>query len=279
MDVKRIIPMRYDMMFKSVLLNDEARDYLIELIHLITGINKEDLSNFTFKNTEYKKDGISERKKESDIVIEIKNNTICLEMNKDYRPGLYDRNFSYLSKIRENDIFSSGYKDSKYSILINFDNFNKFNDDRSIIKFKMLDEERLIEEGVKYSSYHIILPNINKKYYNNYRLNDLESLIEIMNLNKIEDVKNYLNNNTNIRKVALLIMELSSDEILQGWYDKEKEREKLEALYREELREEAIREGKEEVIKETAIKMKENNIDINLISKISGLSIEEINNL
>ena len=90
--------MKYDMMFKSVLLNDRARGYLIELIHLITGIKKEDLKDFRFKNTEYKKYGITERKKESDIVIEIKNNTICLEMNKDYRPGIYDRNFSYLSK-------------------------------------------------------------------------------------------------------------------------------------------------------------------------------------
>ena len=240
---KRIIPMKYDMMFKSVLLNDKARGYLIELIHLITGIKKEYLKNFTFKNTEYKKYGISERKKESDIVIEIKNNTICLEMNKDYRPGLYDRNFSYLSKIRESDISRSGYKDSKYSILINFDNFNKYNDDRSIIHFKMLDDEKLIEEGVKYSSYHIILPNINKKYYNKDELNSLEKLIEIMNLNTIEEIKDYKEYNTKIEKVADLIMELSRDEELQGWYDKEKEREMLEEGLREEIREKATKEG------------------------------------
>ena len=60
----KIIPMTYDFMFKSVLLNKEARGYLISILHLITKIPKEDLEGLTFKNTEHQKSGKIEKKKD-----------------------------------------------------------------------------------------------------------------------------------------------------------------------------------------------------------------------
>jgi predicted transposase/invertase (TIGR01784 family) len=41
----------------------------------------------------------------------------------------------------------------------------------------------------------------------------------------------------------------------------------------------AKKEGREEVINETALKMKKNGLDISLIANITGLSIEEIEKL
>lgn len=299
-----IISMKYDFMFKSVLLNKEARGYLISILNLITKIPKEELNNLTLKNTEHLKNGKSEKKKQSDIIVEIENNTICIEMNKDYRPGLYDRNFSYASKIRDYNIKEKeSYKDYKYVILINFDNFNRYKDDRSIIKFEMLDKVRLVEEGVRYESYHIILPNINEKYYNEDSLNKLEKLLEVINLESIEELEKYSKEDKEIRKVVNLIMELSREEELQGWYDKEKERRMLDKGYYEELREEALKEGhvqgkregieqgKKEGIKEgieqgsrentihIVKNMLDESMDINLISKLTGLTIEEISKI
>ena len=62
---------------------------------------------------------------------------------------------------------------------------------------------------------------------------------------------------------------------------------KIENTLRKHAREEGLAEGKKEGIKEgkkeekisNAKKMKEENIDINIISKITGLSIEEISSL
>ena len=277
----KIIPMTYDKMFKSVLLNEKAKDYLVEVIHQITGIKKEELNNLVFKNEEHLRYGIGQKKKESDIVIEIIDNTICLEMNKEYKPGIFERNFSYGGMLRENNIQRiNGYDKLGRTILINFDNFNRYNDDRSVIKFSMLDKERLIEEGIKYDSYHVILPNINKKYYNKDELNKLEKLIEVMNIQEEDKLKEYVKSNKEVRKVAGLIMEISKDEMLSGLYDREEVMEKLnngaisEGIKQgfEQGREEGKNENKIEVIK----KLYKNNVDIKIISDSVNLSIEKI---
>ena len=288
----KIIPMTYDKMFKSVLLNEKAKDYLVEVIHLITGIRKEELNNLIFKNEEHLRYGVGQKKKESDIVIEIIDNTICLEMNRSYKPGIFERNFSYGGMIRENNIQRiNGYDKLDRTILINFDNFNRYNDDRSVIKFNMLDKERLIEEGIKYDSYHIILPNINKKYYNNNSLNKLEKLIEVMNIQEEEKLKEYVKSNKEVRKVAGLIMEISKDEMLSGLYDREEVMEKLNrGAFRVGMKE-AVKKGLEKGLKKglkegrkeekllTAKNMLNKKLDINLISEVTGLSISDINNL
>jgi len=287
-----IIPMTYDKMFKSVLLNEKAKDYLVEVIHLITGIKKEELNNLIFKNEEHLRYGVKQKKKESDIVIEIIDNTICLEMNRSYKPGIFERNFSYGGMIRENNIQKiNDYDGINRTILINFDNFNRYNDDRSVIKFSMLDKERLIEEWIKYDSYHVILPNINKKYYNKNGLNKLEKLIEIMNIKEEEKLKEYVKNNKEVRKVAGLIMEISKDEMLRGLYDREEVMEKLNrGAINEGIRKglekglekgikQGIKQGREEEKLLTAKKMIDNDVDIDEIVLYTGLSKEAITNL
>ena len=92
-NIKNIIPMAYDKMFKGVLTSKETRGYLISLISNITGIEKENIrDNIVFKNNEQKINGISGKKKITDMVVEIDDNVINLEMNKEYYEGLIDRN-------------------------------------------------------------------------------------------------------------------------------------------------------------------------------------------
>ena len=271
----KIIPMTYDVMFKSVLLNKEARGYLINILHLITKIPKEELANLTFKNTEHPKTGVSEKKKESDIIIEIKGNTIIMEMNKNYHEGLMVRNFIYGLTTKTHDVSNTkDYKDVNHTILINFDNFNKYNDDRSVIKFEMLDKERLVEEKVGYESYHIILPNIENKYYNEDSLNKLEKMLEIINIKDEKELISY-SSDEDVGKVVNLIMKLSRDEELQGWYDKEE----LNKMYMNGDRKAAKEEGIRETKIETAKKLLEENISYEIITKVTNLTKEEIDKL
>lgn len=52
----RIIPMIYDVVFKSVLQDKDSEDYLIDLISNITGINRNYMKgNIVFKNSELPK--------------------------------------------------------------------------------------------------------------------------------------------------------------------------------------------------------------------------------
>jgi hypothetical protein len=131
---QKIIPMTYDKMFKSVLTSKEARGYLISLISNITGIEKEKLKdNLVFKNNEQRLKGISEKRKITDMVVEIEDNVINLEMNKEYYEGLMDRNNEYISKIRESIILEGEkYSDIPKIMQINFDNYNRYEPDKRV---------------------------------------------------------------------------------------------------------------------------------------------------
>ncbi len=248
----KIIPMIYDRMFKGVLTSKEARGYLISLISNITGIKREDINNnLVFKNNEQQVFGISEKKKITDMVVEINNNVINLEMNKDYYEGLMDRNNEYISKIRESLVpEGESYSDIPKVIQINFDNFNYYKPDkRMVIKFEMADETGL-KEGVNLESYHVILPNAKEKYYNEGSKEELVRELMIMMVEKNDELEKLIKDNMELRKVGEKIVEISNDEKLQGWYDEEEHQRKVRNSLVAGAIKKGWNEGKEEGLKE-----------------------------
>lgn len=310
----RIIPMTYDKMFKSVLTSKEARDYLAGLISDITGLPKDNIKkDMVIKNSEHRINSIREKKKISDLVIEVKESVINLEMNRYYYDGLIDRNHEYIAKIRESLVKEGeNYKDLKKIIQINFDNYNRYKpDDRVVIKFEMLDEKRKIKEGVGIESYHIILPNVKEKYYNEGSKDELVGKLVIMMEEKYEELEKLIEKYTELRPVGKKMVEISRDEELQGIYDAEEHARKvrnsimateLEKNFFEGLNkgieqgieqgiergiergieqgiEKGIREGIKSNSEEIVRKMLSKNFDKKIISEITGLSKEEIDNI
>ena len=283
----KIIPMTSDVMFKSVLLSKSARGYIIEVISKIANIKEEDIKDFEIRNNEHKLISVKERKKISDIIIDVKRHSICLEMNKYYYEGIINRNYDYIGKIKEGIIgVGEKYNNDKKVILINFDNYNLYKDDRSIIKFMMLDKERKIEEGVNIESYHIVLPNIEKKYYNKEKLSEIEKLLLVTCLKTEEEIKDISLKNENIKKVGVEIMKLSKEEELQGWYDYEEHHKKIENSMKymglKEGKKEGLKEGIEKgslnAKKEMIKNMIKENISYDVISKIAKIDKDEIDN-
>ena len=89
-----------------------------------------------FKNNEQRLKGISEKRKITDMVVEIEDNVINLEMNKEYYEGLMDRNNEYVSKIRESIILEGEkYSDIQKIIRINFDNYNRYEPDKRVVDY------------------------------------------------------------------------------------------------------------------------------------------------
>ena len=299
----KLIPMTYDKMFKSVLTSKEARGYLASIISDITGLPKNKIEkDMIIKNSEHSINSISEKKKISDLVVEIKDSVINLEMNKYYYDGLIDRNHEYIAKIRESLVKEGEtYSELKKIIQINFDNYNKYKpDDRVIIKFEMRDKEKGVEEGVGIESYHVILPNVKEKYYNEDNKDELVGKLVIMVEERYEELEKLIEKYTELRPVGKKMVEISRDEELQGIYDAEEHARKVrnsimatelkknffEGLNkgmkkgikegRKEGREEGIKEGREEGINSTASKMLKKDMEVDLISELTGLSIDEI---
>ena len=302
----KIIPMTYDKMFKSVLTSKEARGYLAGIISDITGLPKNKIEkDMIIKNSEHSINSISEKKKISDLVVEIKDSVINLEMNKYYYDGLIDRNHEYIAKIRESLVKEGEtYSELKKIIQINFDNYNKYKpDDRVIIKFEMRDKEKGVEEGVGIESYHVILPNVKEKYYNEDNKDELVGKLVIMVEERYEELEKLIEKYTELRPVGKKMVEISRDEELQGIYDAEEHARKVRnSIMATELKKnffeglnkgmkkgikEGIKEGREKGIKEGIKSNKEEmtknmlskNFDKNIISEITGLSLEEIDNI
>ena len=150
----KIIPMTFDIVFKSVLNDSKTEGYLVDIISGITKIDKKHIKgNIVFKNTELSKGEIKEKGKIADLIVEVKDNVINLEMNKNYYDGLFDKNDRYIEKIKDGIVTKgSKYSTQKKVIQLNFDNFELF-DERIVIKFKMMDEERgLVRSNFVYNT-------------------------------------------------------------------------------------------------------------------------------
>ena len=129
--------------------------------------------------------------------------------------------------------------------------------------------------------YHINLVEIKKKCYNKNELNNIEKIGKLFLSEKISEVERIMGEDAN--KILEKIMELSSDERIVGLYDKEDLERQIKEGIEEAAFEKGIKQGKDEGIKESkkdiVINMLKENIDINLISKITGLNMEQINNI
>lgn len=170
---------------------------MIDIISGITGLPKANLKKaMTFVDSEHR---ISS-KKISDLVVEVKDNVINLEMNNTYYKKLVDRNFEYIAKLKSN-LIGESYNKIRKVIQINFDNFNRYNGDRVVIKFEMRDEKG-IKEGVPLESYHVILPNVKEKYYNENNKDDLIGKLVIFVAERDEELQKLIDKHIELRPVG-----------------------------------------------------------------------------
>ena len=112
-----------------------------------------------------------------------------------------------------------------------------------------------------------------------------------MTMEKEKELEELIEKNMELKPVGEKIIEISRDEELQGIYDREEHERmvrnsimatKLEDSYHKGVNKgikEGIKEGEQNKNIENAKKMKEENIAIDIISKITGLSKEEIDAL
>lgn len=301
---EEIIPGTFDLVFKRILTNN--REYLAEIVSGITNIPKEDIiEKAEIKNSEHIVSNINEKKKMSDLIIEVEENVINLEMDREYYKEINRKNNEYIFKIsmvnKDKNIMQInflGYKEEKKNI---------------ISKIMLRDEEGNIEDD-SITKYKVNLENLKEKYYNNNKLTKIEKRLLMLILEKREELKDISRGDKVMEEVNKELNELSDDKYLSLLYDwkerqrfifnsqmkdfleemeKEKEKMKMEKDKIEEEKnkieeekdkiEEEIRETAREEIKESrkaiAKKMLEKRMDIKEISDITSLTEDEIKKL
>ena len=285
-----------DIVFKNTLCVEEHKGLLKWLLESCLDIKIDNLilkDKKLSKNTKYSKGRVV------DLLIESDNKMFNVEINN--RPHDYnnDRNLGYLANLYGKSIDKSNdYKKINSCIQLNITSGKKDIE----LKSKYLLVDTLNESNNIWTDnfiiYEINVDLLKKLYYNK----DIKSInkykpVIMLTLNK-EELEEFSLGDERIMEYKDKVNELNSDDDFVTFISREEDQEKTENALRtiiseknEELKNsrEELKNSKEElktqktklnnVNIEHARKMKEKNIDLNAISEITGLTIEEIEKL
>ena len=301
-EIKNYVMLGYDLMTKKV-FGDKNDDRPIKLLlEIILGIkvNKVEILNNEVIDKPY-----IDKKNAVDLLIETDDNTmINVEINTNVSSLLIIRNLFYLFRIASRDLKpEEKYSKLKEHIQINFDfkGFHEF----PIMVYSLKDDVSNVELTDRIKILRIDVPFFYNVMYNN----DIERLKKFIGSFKL--VRLDLNSGLRLAKFISLFYERNglkaselvkgdvdmshvydkilenSDELI-GAYDKESHDEFIREAYIKERTEEAIKEGLEKGLEQgieqgkleerkvIVLNMLNKDLSLEMISEISGLSIDEI---
>ena len=286
---RTIVPLTEDRPFKSFFSKNP--DFLKEFLILELNLDiKPDKTTIDITSEEYPVDKIDDRIFRIDILVYLNNNIITnIEANsKNYNEVLF-RNLIYVAKLVGIKLLKKGEDIKKlkskqlFQLNINSNEYNdKYGEDILELKGK----------HIKAKNFKVIIKNIayyRKLYYNKTKeLTKGQLWLVALSAKTYTELYKILceiyDDENHIDQIMKEVFSLNQDKkILTDW-ENEMLNELVEYTAKENARKEGkkqgIEEGKKEGIKETKIKTVENmlkeNISVDIISKVTDLSKEEI---
>ena len=276
-----VFPGTYDHIFKSVIEDDNLKDFTAYIVGNTIG-RPIDEESIIFINPEYTKDNVLDKGNITDVLMLANGgDRIALEMNRHNDNELIKRNKSHLFEGMVKTINVS-FKDGidYYFIQICFDNFSLKDKLISTYKLTDLDDGIVDEENENFVKYRINLAKIYKKYYTlDEELTRFEKALAILSFNKVKDLRKISEGDEMLMRVVKKIEELTDDPDMVQYIDVEKGMELGRKEDIEKAAKEATIKAEKKTKFETARKMLEDKLDINIISKYTDLSKEEIEKL
>ena len=274
-----IVPATYDCIFKAIMRN--CPKYRADLTSRLTGVSKKLILN-TYKemNTEYVIDNVLEKGKVSDVLFEAKGYVFNFEFNNRKWDGLIERNDAYLGKVK-NDLIrrTKSYASLPKVIQININNFYCFLSKENLLEFKSRDKYGIIESD-KWGKIYVNLKLIREKYDRGLNLSKLEKELLILTLTKVDEIEKISKGDVELMEVAKELKKLTNDAYTIGLYDEEEERRRIENSIKITAKKQGIKQGVKQGAsnekKSIAKSMLDKNMDIPLISELTGLSKNQI---
>lgn len=286
----KMVPLTVDLMFKSVFTYD--LDILKEFVILETGLSLDPKeTEITLLNNELPKSKVKEYKKTIDIYVKLNNRiNINVELNNSsFNEYLTVRNELYTSKLFSL-MFESGDKSIDFlekkliQLNLNTEDISLNYGDDIIIPYgiktgKIYPQNR--ETILKYLAYY------RKMYYTfNVNLTKAELWLVVIlskNFEELYDLLDKLLTKEKKEKFLRKVIEMSKDTFILSEWEKEKMDELKELARLKDAEDKGIKQGIEKGIEKNKLdiakNMLESNMSIDMISKFTGLSTEEIENL
>lgn len=261
-----------DTLFKAIFQNENKLIYSALLLsYILKDFTLEEiLNNLILVKNELDKTVANKKSLRSDYVALLNGTKINIELNNNSSITTLHRNMEYAFRLYSSNVkIDDKTYDYRQTIQIHLNNFAFKNNDKTIDIYTLRNDE-----GTNLSNKIIIVqiyvPNIRKKWYTSGigSLTELERYVLTIMEKNIQVSKKLGKGHKIMEDYIKEAVIASNDEILLEAYDKEWA-----------LRDEGLRDGIEQNKIEIVCNMLKENMDINLISKITGLSLEEINKI
>ena len=264
MDNKKFFYLANDTTFKYLFKNKKTRGFFEEIIGYYTRL---DISDFEFIDNELNSgNDLNDYRLDSVLINKDKSIIINVEMNRKYKNYLSIRNRKYLHRLASNT-------DSKV-IQVNFNCYLCHeNKDISFNTYMLTDiENNLIEEN--FQIHNIYIPKVVKSCYN-----QAEEKLKLFLCDSYEKMREVVKNNKELEIIMDEIEKLNKEKYFGALYNVEEEHKMLEEAAKESGRKEGFLEGVDTEKINVAKKMLDDNLNIELISKYTGLSSDDIKKL
>ena len=271
---KQFYTCRYDAAFKEVFMKEENKDLLICLLEKILDLK---IKEIKYLNLERNVLNVHVKRKHFDLFLDTDIGKIQVEINSYYSDYIPVRNTSYIC----NTYTSYTSRGDKYDPNINIIQINfsyGLKKDKLFSRYYIQDED-----GNKYvSNFLIIELNMDKymEFWYNKDEKEINEYIEYIMLDLGEkDLRNVSKGNGVVKKYMEELVKVNEDADFLNFISVEKDNMMIENSIRDEGIRKGLEQGTEQSKNEIAKNMLKENMDISLISKLTGLSNEQINKL
>ena len=282
----KIIPPRYDVVFKAIFGREENKPLIISLLSSILTINIDELDELIFMNGELTSDYIDGKGTRLDLRLKLKNKTeIDVEIQSYNHAAFAERVLYYWSKLYNyNLIKGEEYTELNKCIVINFLDFRLYEDPSIHSVFKIYEEKHHLLFSDHLEIHMIELPKIEgyNKGIENPLLIDWMAFLNVRSESDMVELKSKENLPQEILAALDELEKLSQDPNMR-----------MEALNKEMwIRDQMVlinmaknaeidgyTRGKVETLEATAKNMKALGLSLEIITKTTGLDAETIEKL
>lgn len=256
---KEFIPLTFDGMFKGLFKKDLnlLKDFILS--QLSTDIDS-DMCNIQLLDSELVKDKYNEYQKTVDICVEMNNILVNVEINREYFKNVEKRNFIFADKLhtmmlkRGDDINSL---EDKIFVQINLNAIDKYDEDNNKLSFGT---DKVVfyglDSGIVYNSNKFVLVKYleyyRDVYYNKEERLDKSCLWLVLFTSKsfleMYNILGKLFDDDRREQFIRNVINMNNDKVIFEDWEMEKLNELVKYTAEKNLKERALREGREEGI-------------------------------
>ena len=262
-----------DSMFKAIFTNPKNKDLLETLIEEALKTKVEVISILP---PEVPKENINEKGKTLDVLVKANNKNINIELNSNYYPTLHRRNAAYIFKEYSMDL-NRGYDYDEMNNHIQINLTLGLEETYPLVcAYKLIDRKTRREYIDNLVIYEFNLKKIKEVCYNKGKKE--YKMLAALCCNR-DELERICKGNKTLEKFKNEVERMNDDRKFANMMSQEEEAKKLHNTLMHHAKEEGFNEGIRQnqlVIAKNMLKM---GLDTNMISKATGLSLKEIENL